>query len=71
MALWLHNMCSVGQTNPAKQQKTSTTDGTFKGKVKLKANSRQEYDIIDQQLYEFQKKPDSLGVRKPQKAAEL
>ena len=61
-------VASVAQTQPAKQQKTSTTCGTFKGKTELKKYSREEYGSMSkaqcQQLFELQKKRN-------QKAAEL
>ena len=48
---------SVGQTKPVKQQKTSTSHGTFKVKIKLKKYYREEYDSMlraqHQQLYEL------------------
>ena len=37
---------SVGQNRPAKQQKTTTTHGTFKTKIELKKYSREEYDSM-------------------------
>ena len=37
-------VASVSQT--AKQQKTSTTCGTFRGKIELKKKSREEYDSM-------------------------
>ena len=53
-------VASASQTRPAKQQKTSTTQGTFKGKVELKKYSREEYDSMSvaqcQQLYKLWKK---------------
>ena len=53
-------VASVGQSRPAKRQKTSTTHGTFKGKIELNKYSREEYDSMSmaqcQQLYELQKK---------------
>ena len=39
-------VASVGQCRPAKQKKTSTTHGTFKGKIELKKYSREEYDSM-------------------------
>ena len=58
-------VASVTQTRPAKRQKTSTSCGTFRGKIELKKwhsasncmNSRKE--------------PGSYRVRRPQKAAQL
>ena len=48
-------VASNGQNRPAKQQRTSTTHGTLKGKMKLKKYSREEYDSMSmaqhQQLY--------------------
>ena len=68
-------VASVGQNRPAKWQKTSTTHGTFKRKIKLKKYSREKYDSMSvaqhQQLYELQKKQDLLRLRRPKKAAEL
>ena len=68
-------VASVGQNRPAKWQKTSTNHGTFKAKIELKKYSREEYDSMlmaqHQQLYELRRKPDSLRVRRPQKAVEL
>ena len=47
----------IGQNRPAKQQRTSATPGTFKGKSEFKKSSRKEYDSIPmvpcQQLYEL------------------
>ena len=39
-------VASVMKARPAKQQKTSTTLGTFKGKIKLKKCSREECDSM-------------------------
>ena len=65
----------VSQTRPAKQQKISTSDDTFKEMIELKKYSREEYDLISiaecQQLYELQKKADFLVLERPQKAAKL
>ena len=33
------NIASVGQTRPAKREKTSTSCGTFRGKIELKMYS--------------------------------
>ena len=56
-------VASVTQTRPAKQQKTSASHGTFKGKIELKKYSREEHESMlvahCQQLYELQKKPGS------------
>ena len=64
-------VASVVQIRSSKRQKTNTTYGTFKGKIKLKTYSREEYNSMStaqpQQLYELQR-PDSLRVRRPQKA---
>ena len=53
-------VASVGQNRPAKHQRTSTTCGTFKWKIELKKDSREEYDSTlmaqCQQLYELWKK---------------
>ena len=37
-------VASVMQTRPAKRQKTSTSHGTFRGKIELKKYSQEEYD---------------------------
>ena len=67
-------VASVGQTRPAKWQKTSTRHGTFKGKIELKKHSKKEYDPMSseqhQQLHELQKNTRLIMVRRPQKAAE-
>ena len=39
-------VANVGQNRPAKQQKTSASGGTFKGKIELKKYSREEYDSM-------------------------
>ena len=39
-------VASVTQTRPAKRQKTSTSHGTFRGKIELKKYSREEYDSM-------------------------
>ena len=39
-------VASVSQTTSAKRQKTSTSHGTFKGKIKLKKYSNKEYDSM-------------------------
>ena len=54
-------VASVGQSRPAKRQKTSTTHGTFKGKIELNKYFRS--------YMSFGRKPGS--VRRPQKAPEL
>ena len=52
-------VASVGQKRPAKQQKTTTIHGTFKGKIELKKYSREEHDLMlmvqCQHLYELWK----------------
>ena len=57
---------SVTQTRPAKQKKTSHS--TFRGKIKLKKYSREEYDTMSlaqcQQLYELQKKIELINGKK-------
>ena len=53
-------VASVGQKRYAKQQRTSTSHGTYKGKFESKKYSRKEYDSMSmaqhQQLYELLKK---------------
>ena len=39
-------VASVGQSRPAKQQKASTTHGTFKGNIEWKKCSREECDSM-------------------------
>ena len=39
-------VASMAQTRPAKQQKTSKTCDTFKGKIELRNYSREEYDSM-------------------------
>ena len=67
---------SVGQNRPAKQQKTSITHGTSKGKIKLKKYSRENYDSISmaqhQQLYELWKKAGLIkGKKTPESSRAL
>ena len=61
-------VASVGQTRPAKWQKTSASCGILKGKVELKKYSREEYDSMSkaqcQQLYELQKKARLIKGKK-------
>ena len=61
-------VASVMKTRPAKWQKTSTSCGTFKGKIKLKKYSREEYDSLSmaqhQQLYELKKKARLIKSKK-------
>ena len=69
-------VASVGQTRPAKWQRTSTSHGTFKGKIKLKKYSREEYDSMltseDQQLYELWKKAGLIkGKKTPESSKAL
>ena len=62
------HIASVGQTRPAKQQKTSPTHGTFKGEIELKKYSREDYDSMStaqyQQLYELKKKAGLIKGKK-------
>ena len=59
---------SIGQSRPDKWQKTSTTCGTFKGKIELNKYSRVEYDSLlvaqPQQQYELQKKAKLIRGKK-------
>ena len=61
-------VASLVQSRPAKWQKTSATHGTFKGKVKLKKYSTEEYGSMStlqhQQLYDFQKKAGLIKGKK-------
>ena len=61
-------VASVGQSRPAKQQKTSATHGTFKGKIELKKYSRVEYESMlmaqCQKLYNLWKKARLIKVKK-------
>ena len=61
-------VASVGQSRPAKQQKTTTTHGTFKEKIELKKYSREEYDSMSmtqcQQLYKLWKKAGLIKGKK-------
>ena len=61
-------VASVGQTRLAKWQKTSASNGTFKGKIALKKYSMEEYDSMStaqhQQLYELQKKARLIKGKK-------
>ena len=61
-------IASVTQTRPAKQQKTSTNHGTFKGEIELNKHSREEYESMSasqcQQLYELQKKSRLIKGKK-------
>ena len=67
---------SVTQTRPAKRQKTSTSHSTFKGKIKLKKYSQDEYDSMSaaqcQQLYELQKRARLIkGNKTPESSRAL
>ena len=69
-------VASVNQNRPTKCQKTSTTFGTFKGKIELKKYSREEYDSMSmaqhQQLYELQKKARLIkGKKAPESSRAL
>ena len=69
-------VASVTQTRPAKRQKTSTSHGTFRGKIELKKYSREEYDSISvgqcQQLYELQKRAGLIkGKKTPESSRAL
>ena len=61
-------VASVTQTRTAKGQKTSATHGIFKGTIKLKKYSREEYDSMSmaqhQQLFELQKKARLIKLKK-------
>ena len=57
----------VTQSRSLKQQKTSASCGTFKGKIKLKKWSREEYIMPvaqHQKLYELQKKVRLIKKKK-------
>ena len=43
---------SVGENKPTKWQKTSTTHGTFEGKIEWKKYSREEYDLMSMAQYQ-------------------
>ena len=67
---------SVAQTRPAKQQKTSTTHGNFKGKIELKKYSREECGSMStaqhQQLCELPKKSGLVnGKQTPESSRAL
>ena len=69
-------VASVHQTRPAERQKTSSAHGTFKGKIKLKKYSREEFGIMSmvqhQQLYELQKQARHIkGTKTPQNSSAL
>ena len=61
-------VASVNQTISAKEQKTSTTNDTFKGKIEFEKYSREEYKSMliaqCQQLYELQKKAGLIKGKK-------
>ena len=61
-------VASVVQTRPAKRQKTSTSQGSFKGKIVLKKYSQEEYDLMltaqHQQLYELWKRAMHIKGKK-------
>ena len=65
-------VASVGQTRPAKWQKTSTYHAIFKEKIELKKYSKEEYDSMSmaqhQQLYKLWKK---VGLVKGKKTLEI
>ena len=67
---------SVAQNSPAKQQKTSASHGTFKGKIEVKKYSREEYNSMlttqCQQLYKFQEKDGFIkGMKTPESGRAL
>ena len=66
-------VASVTQTRPAKLHKTSTSCGTFEGKIELKKYSREEYDsmltVQCQQLYELWKKARLIKGKKTQESS--
>ena len=66
-------LASVAQTRPAKQKITSTTHGTFKGKIELRKYFRVEYNSMSmaqcQQSYELQKKAGLKRVKKIPKSS--
>ena len=66
-------VASVAQTRPAKQHKTNTSHGTFKGKIELKKYFREEYGLMlmakNQQLYELQKKANLIKGKKTQESS--
>ena len=68
-------VASVGQSRPAKWQKTSATCSPFKGKIELKKYSREEYTQYQwhsiNSYMSSGRKPELLKVRRPQEAAEL
>ena len=45
-------VASVGQTMPTKRQKTNVSSGTFKRKIYLKKNFRQEYNSMSTAHYQ-------------------
>ena len=69
-------VASVVQNRPAKQQKTSTTHGTFREKIVLKKYSKEEYDSMSmaqhQHLYELWKKAGLIqGKNTPESSRAL
>ena len=69
-------VASVTQIRPAKQQKTSASCNTFRGKIELKKYSQEEYDSMlaaqCQQLYELQKKARLIkGKKTPESSRAL
>ena len=61
-------VASVAQNRPAKWQKTSAGHITFKGKIKLKKYSREEYNLMSttqhQQSYKLWKKARFIKCKK-------
>ena len=61
-------VASVTQTRLAKQQKTSASRGTFRGKIELKKYTQEKYDSMSaaqrQQFYEIQKKARLINGKK-------
>ena len=66
-------VASVGQNKLAKWQQTTTTHGTFKGKIELKKYFREEYDAMlmaqHQQLYELWKIAKLIKGKKTQESS--
>ena len=64
---------SVTKTRYARQQKTSASCGTFKGKIDLKKYSREEFNLMSaaqcKQLYELQKKAGLVKGKKTQESS--